>query len=200
MLDELRRARPQSGLAERIEKLLAQLREQGADVALTSTVRRRERGYLMWGAFVLSRAKSAKDVDRTLARLERTNREWGLQIPIRWPHPDGWRSTVQSAREMADTYEVVFATEQGARSSNHYTGVAVDLVAVALPRTLRLRAPDGTEAEFDLSDPSQPRDLSVTVELVKWVESHFGLQKLRSDYPHWDDAQGDVRAPDNRDK
>ena len=196
MLDELRRVRPDSALAERIESLIGQLREQGADVVLTSTVRPRERGYLMWGAFLLSRATARGEVERTLTRLQRANREWQLDIPIRWAHPEGWGPTVEAAREMADTYEVVYATEQGARSSNHYTGVAVDLVAIALPRELRLRAPDGTRKVFDLSAPAEPRDLSVSPAIIDWIESKFEIRKLRSDYPHWDDVRAESVAQD----
>ena len=53
---------------------------------------------------------------------------------------------------------------------------------------LRIRKPDGEERTFDLSDPEQPRDLSLTPELIDWIEEHFQLVKLRADYPHWDDA------------
>ena len=91
---------------------------------------------------------------------------------------------------MADTYEVVYATEQGARSSNHYEGTAVDLVALGLPRRLTLRAPGGETRRFDLSHPEEPRDLSLTPELIEWVEQHFGLEKLEADYPHWNDNGG----------
>jgi hypothetical protein len=172
-----------------VRALLEQLRAQGADVALTSTLRRRERGYLMWGAFRLSRVQDARDAKRTVGDLERANRDWKLAIPIRWDHPGGWQSTVEAAREMADTYEVVYATEQGARDSNHYTGVAADFVAVALPRKLKLRAPDGAVREFDLSAAQESRDLSLSPELIRWTEIHFGLRKLLSDYPHWEDAR-----------
>jgi hypothetical protein len=185
-LAELRALRPD--YAARIASLIAQLRRAGADVELTSTVRPRERGYLMWGAFVLSRVSSRKQLDAALASVARRNREWGLDVPIRWRHPGGWQATRAAAREMAESYDVVFATEEGARSSRHYTGVAADLVATALPRRLRLVAPDGRERSFDLSDAEQTRDLSLTPALIEWVEQHFALRKLRSDYPHWEDA------------
>ena len=175
--------------ARRLESLFAQLRAQGADVALNSTLRSRERGYLMWGAFRLSRAARAREVKGIVGELERANRDWRLTIPIRWIHPDGWPNTVEAAREMADTYEVVYATEQGARDSNHYTGIAADFVAVGLPRMLKLAAPDGEVREFDLSAPEQSRDLSLSPELIRWLELHFSLRKLRSDYPHWEDAR-----------
>ncbi len=183
-------ARSRSGdYAARVRALLEQRRAQGADVALTSTLRSRERGYLMWGAFRLSRVQGASDVKRTVGDLERANRDWKLTIPIRWNHPSGWQGTVEAAREMADTYEVVYATEQGARDSNHYTGIAADFVAVGLPRKLKLQAPDGAVREFDLSAAQESRDLSLSPELIRWTEVHFGLRKLLSDYPHWEDAR-----------
>jgi hypothetical protein len=89
---------------------------------------------------------------------------------------------------MADTYDVVYATEKGARWSHHYSGVAADFVAVGLPRSLRLIAPDGADHTFDLSDPGHTRDLSLSPEVISWIEEHFGMKKLRSDYPHWNDA------------
>lgn len=173
---------------QRIRSLIRQLREQGADVHLSSTVRSRQRGYLMWGAFMLGRSSGEAEVRTGVAKLDRLNRSWLLDIPIRWRHPAGWAATRQAAREMADTYQVVYATERGARSSNHYTGSAVDLVAVGLPRSLTLRAPGGGQRRFDLSAAHQTRDLSLTPELIEWIEAHFELEKLRSDYPHWDDA------------
>jgi len=174
--------------ADRVGSLLGQLRSQGAVVYLNSTVRSRERGYLMWGAFHLSRAESASELAERLEELRRANASWGLRVPIEWGHPAGWRATREAAREMADVYEVVYASEGGARSSRHYDGEAVDLVAVGLPRRLRLRAPDAVEAEFDLSGAEESRDLSLTPRLIEWIEGHFALAKLRSDYPHWDDA------------
>ena len=55
-----------------------------------------------------------------------------------------------AARKMAEAYNVVYATRAGAQRSNHYDGFAVDCSAVNLPRTLTLRAPDGSERTFDL--------------------------------------------------
>ncbi len=180
------------GFADRIDELLGQLRAQGAEAVLASTVRHRERGYLMYGAFILSRASGADQVDARVAKLERLNRAWGLDIPIAWRHPQGWRETVRRAEAMADAYNVVYASRSGARSSLHYQGRAADFVALGLPRRVTLRAPDGdARRTFDLSAPAAARDLNLTPSMVDWVERHFGLRKLRSDYPHWTDA----RAP-----
>jgi hypothetical protein len=189
LLAALRSKRGSDDLADRISELMAQLRAAGAEVYLNSTVRSRERGYLMWGAYVLSRTDTRQAQRAMLAKLARTNASWGLGVPIRWAHPDGWRATRDAAREMADTYEVVYATEQGARSSNHYDGTAVDLVALGLPRRLVLRARGGETGHFDLSHPEQTRDLSLTPELIDWLERHFGLEKLEGDYPHWNDTR-----------
>ncbi|MEO0813792.1 MAG: hypothetical protein AAFY60_13075, partial [Myxococcota bacterium] len=85
--------------------------------------------------------------------------------------------------------DVVYATRRGAQASDHYDGDAVDFVALGLPRTLSLKAPDGTKKTFDLSHPTQPRDLSITPGVVGWIEKHFDFAKLRSDYPHWNDSK-----------
>ncbi|MDZ7748724.1 MAG: hypothetical protein U5K43_07665 [Halofilum sp. (in: g-proteobacteria)] len=186
-LDALERA-GHPGFAARLRELLAQFRAQGAEAWVFSTVRSRERGYLIYGAFILSRADTADAVERRVAELERLNREWGLQVPIRWRHPDGWRATVTAARAMAEAYNVVYATRSGARRSSHYDGTAADFAVVDLPRRVTLRAPGGAERSFDLSDPAEPRDLNLTPRLIAWVEAHFRLDKLRGDYPHWSDA------------
>ena len=188
-LASLAKARPTSGFADRVRSLLDQLEAQGAEIYITSAVRSRHRGYLMWGAFLLSQQTTEGDVDAALKKLETANSEWKLDTPITWGHPEGWQATVESARQMADAYGVVFATESGARWSKHYSGVACDFIALGLPRTLTLDAPDGVSKTFDLSDPEQSRDLSLSPELVRWVEQHFSMKKLVSDYPHWADAK-----------
>jgi len=188
-LAALARVRDETGLAERIGFLIAQLRAQGAEVYVNSTVRSPERGYLMWGAFLLSRAPNEEELLTRAARLDKAREDWGLEVDIRWLHPEGWEATRDAARAMADTYEVVFATEAGARASDHYTGKAVDLVVLALPRKLNLRAPGGETRLFDLSHPAEARDLSLSPEIIGWLETHFELRKMRSDYPHWSDGR-----------
>lgn len=187
MLDALRDAGG-GDFAARIESLLTQLREQGADAYLFSTVRRRERGYLIYGSFILSRARDEAAVNRRVKKLERLNREWRLDVPIRWRHPDGWRATREGARAMASAYNVVYATERGARHSSHYGASAADFAGMALPRRLTLAAPDGARRTFDLSAPNHPRDLNLAPHLITWVERHFGFAKHRGDYPHWTDT------------
>jgi len=177
------------GFARRVQSLMHQLEEQGADVSLWSTVRDRRRGYLIWGAFLLGRKTAKKQVLRTARWLQRLNRKWEMDVPIRWLHPGGWKATVRAARRMSDAYDVVYATMSGARYSNHYDGKAVDLTAVGLPHELTLEAPDGATRTFDLSHPRQTRDLSLTPKLLNWIEAHFQMEKLRSDYPHWNDTK-----------
>ncbi len=189
MYRTLAEKRPQSGFASRVAALVSQLEQQGADVYLTSFLRWPQRGYLMWGASELRRCGDEACVKTTVAKLKDRNQAWGLGIDIVWEHPEGWQATREAARQMADAYDVVYATEKGARYSNHYDGVAADFVAIALPAELTLLAPDGATRTFDLSDPQQPRDLSLTPDLITWVEKHFALSKLNSDYPHWNDAR-----------
>ncbi len=188
MYRTLAEKRPSSGFASRVAALVSQLELQGSDVYLTSFMRWPQRGYLMWGASELRRCDGEGCVSATIAKLEGRNKAWKLDVDIRWAHPDGWKATREAARQMADAYDVVYATEKGARSSNHYDGVAADFVAIALPAELHLIGTDGEAKTFDLSDPQQPRDLSLTPDLIAWVEKHFELSKLKSDYPHWNDA------------
>lgn len=173
--------------AARITSLAKQLKDQGAWVLVESTLRRRERGFLIYGSYWLGQADSARDVKKRIRRLDRLERELGLRVPIRWRHPRGWRATVQAAHALAETYGVDYATVGGAKKSDHYDGRAIDMWAVDLPRQLTLRAPDGAVQTFDLSGPQEPRDLSLTPVLIEWIETHFVLKKLLGDYPHWGD-------------
>jgi hypothetical protein len=142
----------------------------------------------MWGAFELANTTSEEGVESAAAMLDSRNREWNLEVDIRWRHPNGWRATVAAAKEMAERYDVVFATEQGAKNSNHYGARAADLTILNLPRELTLRAPDGAVETFDLSAPDNPRDMNLDPDLIEWIEKHFQMKKLLDDYPHWDDV------------
>lgn len=179
---------PSGTFAARMQLLMKQLTQTGAAVLLYSTVRDRRRGYLMWGGYLLSRQVDEAAVTREVQRLDSFNKEWGLDIPIRWQHPRGWQATIEAARQMADTYMIAYASQEGARASSHYGGTAVDLNVFGLPRSVKLVAPDGTARVFDLSDPRETRDLSLSPQIIDWVEEHFQLRKLKNDYPHWDDV------------
>jgi len=187
-LEALRKINPSKTLAERTISLLKQLRDQGCETGLYTTVRNRQRGYLMYGAYTLSKLNTPRGVRRAVRKLKRLNHAWGLKVNIQWEHPKGWRATVEAARKMADAYPVTYATSYGARKSKHYDGEAVDFAAYGLPRKLTLKAPDGEEKVFDLSAPYHNRDINLTPELIEWIEKKFQLEKLKFDYPHWNDA------------
>jgi hypothetical protein len=189
MLAALAAAPGASGFSERIAALLAALREAGARVSLNSTLRSPERGYLMWGAFLLGQARSADALEAIADMLDDRNVRWKRNVAITWRHPNGWLATQGAARAMAETYQVAYATESGARASDHYTGRAVDFEAIALPRRLELRGLDGRVQRFDLSDSHEARDLSLTPQLIDFVEHAYGLEKLSADYPHWVDSR-----------
>lgn len=182
-LAELVELRPRFGSAMR--SLFEQLSAQGAFTWIEAAVRPRERGFLIYGSWFVSRAQNPAALAQRIRTLDGYEKSWGLEVPIRWQHPKGFAATVEAARAMADTYGVDYATPRGARRSSHYGGRAVDIVAVDLPRSLRLEAPDGATRTFDLSGAENARDLSLVPELIDWIEVHFGVKKLRRDYPHW---------------
>ncbi len=93
---------------------------------------------------------------------------------------------------MRATFGVAKATKNGALHSNHIRGFAADITANALPRSLRLEAPDGAKVTFDLSGDDESRDLSLTPKVITWINQHYGFEKLKWDYPHWDDARREV--------
>jgi hypothetical protein len=184
---ELEAENPRFGRA--VRRLFEQVQGQGAFTWIEAGVRPRARGFLLYASWYVSRSDTPEALKARIATLERYEREWGLDVPIRWRHPDGFSASVEAARAMADTYGVDYATPRGARRSSHYGGRAVDLVAVDLPRTLTLEAPDGATRTFDLSRPDNPRDLSLLPGVIRWIERHFGFRKLRRDYPHWSDRR-----------
>ena len=186
-LKELGRKNPD--FTRRIRLLLNQLEKHGARVAVHSAYRKRERGYLMWGAFILSRSSSKKETERIVSELDQVNRKNKLDVRIVWMDPAGWRQTVKRAKEMADAYDVVYATRRGALKSDHYDANAVDITATGLPSRLKLVSPSGVKKIFDLSGKNQSRDLNLTLEIIDWVEKNFQFQKLRSDYSHWSDKK-----------
>ena len=175
--------------AQRVRSLVKQLRNQGVGVTVESTVRDRRRGFLIYGAYILSRSTLESEVAFKVARLERLQKSWKLDVPIQWAHSGGWKRTIEEARKMAEAFGVTYATENGARKSDHYDGRAIDIYAVGLPRVLRLKAPNGKKRKFDLFAVEQSRDLNLTPELVSWIEDNFEMKKLRQDYPHWRDAR-----------
>ncbi|MEZ4271753.1 MAG: hypothetical protein R3C68_10075 [Myxococcota bacterium] len=188
MLAALEADSPSGTFASRIEELLTQLRSQGADAYLNASVRHRERGYLMWGAFYLSRAANLQQLEKRLQKVTALNAAWNLNVPIQWRHPQGEMMTLEAARRMSDAYDVVYATQRSAQRSRHYDAMAVDLSAVGLPRELTLHAPDGETATFDLGAYDHTRDLNLSPTVIAWIEEHFQMSKLKSDYPHWEDT------------
>lgn len=182
-LEELIEENPRFGKA--MQSLFRQLEAAGAFTWVEAGVRPRERGFLIYGSWLVSRAPNPKALEARIAKLDGYEKAWGLDIDIVWRNPKGFKASVEGARAMADTYGVDYATPSGAQRSSHYGGKAVDLVAVELPASLTLKAPDGETRTFDLSGPDEPRDLSLTPALVDWIEAHFGVSKLRKDYPHW---------------
>jgi hypothetical protein len=192
ILKELSLKSPDKTFAKRVALLVKQLRAQGADVSVYSGLRKRQRGYLMWGSFALSRCKSKKEADALVKELNGLNKSAGLNIAICWAYKGDWKKTVARAKDMAETYDVVYATKRGAFHSDHYDGLAVDFTVRNLPATLTLTGVDGETKVFDLSDPHETRDLSLSPELISWVEKHFMIEKLRSDYPHWSTEKAEV--------
>ncbi|MDA3899291.1 MAG: hypothetical protein PF637_02095 [Spirochaetes bacterium] len=175
--------------ARNVELLMKQLRQQGADVGLHSAYRKRERGYLMWGAFILSRARTSGEVDKHVAELNTVNKKHKLNVRIIWKDPSGWRQTIERAKKMAASYDVVYATKRGALNSDHYDARAVDISATGLPSRLVLKSPSGVTKVFNMNGVDESRDLNLSPAIIDWVEKQFNFKKLRSDYPHWSDAE-----------
>jgi len=61
----------------------------------------------------------------------------------------------------------------------------------SLNTPIRWHHPDGEILRaFELSNPDHPRELDPAPARIEWVEEHFGMEKLRSDYPHCSETAG----------
>lgn len=162
----------------------AALDAAGADVTINSTLRSRERAYMMHYSPLVANGKIKpwEVPDSVLIRGEFT------QARVEWTHTDSngrvdEKVSKQKAREMMRVFDIAYPA---ALNSNHVHGKAVD-VAIEWTGTLKIKDKKGKEHEIKTT----PRHGGTSAEPsgneeLKKVAETYGVKKLLlKDPPHW---------------
>lgn len=155
----------ESGFKSKVRDFLAALKEAGAKVTVSSTLRNPSRAAIMHWAFKVANGKvkptavpKIKDVD------------------INWDHGDEKKS-VDAAKEMVGPsgFGIAF---QPSLTSRHIEGKAIDMT-ISWKKSLTIKTKKGEEVTIEKSPRSGQNK-----ELHK-VGATYGVIKLASDPPHW---------------
>ena len=153
------------GFRDRVESFIAVLKEAGAVVTVSSTLRNATRAHLMHYCWKIANGDIEPcDVPRCAG------------LTIEWDHGDQETSRA-AAKEMVQMFGMAHIASL---SSNHIRGKAIDMtISWKGPLVLALSAPVETRIA------SSPRSGDKNRELHDVGASAFGVFKLRSDPPHW---------------
>ena len=139
------------------------LRNAGANVSISNTLRPPQRAFLMHYAYRIS--KEGLDPRRVPAKSG---------VNIEWWHGSTSKS-VSAARAMVSAYGIVY---RPSLTSNHIRGQAIDM-SITWSGTLRIKKANGTTVSI-----GSPR--SGASNRTLWdVGASYGVYKLASDAPHW---------------
>ena len=146
-----------------IDAFVAALREAGATVRISATLRPRERAYLMHWAWRISEEDFPPEDVPAMPGVD-----------IEWSHPAAQASRA-AARAMVGTYSLVRVADLDSR---HCEGRAIDMT-ISWRGKLRIAAPDGSRHTI----AGRPRD-GTHPGLIE-VGRLYGAIKLQGDAPHW---------------
>ena len=157
------------GFGDKCDAFIAALRDAGATVKISATLRPPERAYLMHWSFVINtREVDPEDVPKHAG------------VDIEWVHrkssgsPDLAASRAAAAA-MVHGYDIA---HRPSLTSLHIFGKAIDM-SIAWSGALQIKQKNGTRKTIQ----SQPRT-GLNHEL--WaVGATYGVLKLPSDPPHW---------------
>lgn len=139
----------------------------GARVTVSATLRPKERGYLMNGAWRIARELAAPTSIGPMAGVE-----------IDWTHGGDVKAARAAAAKMVATYGLAY---RPSLTSRHYEGRAIDWT-ITWTGTLNIRNRVGTIVAI----MSEPKNGNTNRELHA-IGASFGVHKLLSDPPHWSD-------------
>lgn len=153
------------GFRDRVESFIAVLRDAGAVVMVSSTLRNATRAHLMHYSWKVANGDLAPaDVPKRAG------------LTIDWDHGDLDTSRA-AAKEMVQLFGMAHIASL---SSNHIKGKAIDMT-ISWKGTLALAVSAPTITQIE----SSPRSGDKNRELHEVGASAFGVYKLRSDPPHW---------------
>jgi len=145
------------GFRQDARRFIAALREGGANVHVSATLRNPTRAHLMHYSWRVSRGQIAHaDVP-------------GIDgCDIIWDHGDLTRSRAAAA-EMVRLFRIVF---KPSLTSNHIRGTAIDMT---IDRPASLAVSDGRGIKVTITSAAELHQFGAT----------FGVHKLATDPPHW---------------
>jgi hypothetical protein len=151
---------------------LRALEDAGATVSISSTLRPRQRAYLMhWSWSIVKQGTSPESVPSMAG------------VSIRWAHPN-LDDSKNAAGEMVDGYGIRGLGVAPALNSKHVAGLAVDM-AVSWAGTLTIADSEGRAVAIT----SEPRS-GLNTDLHA-IGAGYGVIKYNRsgvDRPHWSDA------------
>ncbi|MFL6350513.1 MAG: peptidoglycan-binding domain-containing protein [Bryobacteraceae bacterium] len=152
-----------------LKSFLGALAEAGAQVSIASTLRPRQRAYLMHFSFLIAAGATDASMVPTFSGVD-----------IDWIHRDSEgqpdpRATRNAAREMVTGYAIVYAP---ALDSRHTQGLAADM-DIFWSGNLTILNAHGRSLVIS-STPRSGGNLQIQA-----IGATYGVNKLASDPPHW---------------
>jgi hypothetical protein len=153
-----------------VNRFLAALRNAGATVSISATLRPPERAYLMHFSFAVARESLNPSSVPSMAGVD-----------IQWVHPDAGgnpdlAASRSAAQKMVEAYDIVF---KPVLASRHTEGNAIDM-DITWQGNLTISNAGGNA----ITITTIPRTGAGNAAL-QGVGAGFGVRKLASDAPHW---------------
>ncbi len=151
------------GFATQVNSFLAALRRAGAAIRISSTLRNRNRAWIMHYAWRIANSD-----------IEPRDVPANPEVDIIWDHGD-LRTSRRAAQAMVDLFGIRF---RPSLTSNHIEGTAIDMT-ISWDQPIDIVDANGRTHRID-----QPRSGNTNTSLHA-VGATFGVNKLLSDPPHW---------------
>ena len=152
-----------------VARFLDALRAAGASVVVSATYRPPERAYLMHWASAIAGYRDRNTGPWTQADPSLAQGSVAAMLGIDWTHDGDRAAAREAAREMVDTFGVVFPA---ALESRHVQRLAID-ATISWRGVISI-----VDARGVAHDCAKQEDL--------WpIGASFGVHKLPSDPPHW---------------
>jgi hypothetical protein len=149
---------------DKVKAFLGALKDAGIRPTIESTLRSKERAYLMHYCWEIAHGT-----------IEPAKVPAYPGIKIVWDHGDAAKSK-KATQEMVDLFEMDY---MASLTSNHIKGLAIDM-KFSWTGTLKIKKKDGTVVEINTT----PRN-GADNKLMHEVGASYGVIKLVGDAPHW---------------
>jgi D-alanyl-D-alanine dipeptidase len=160
------------GFRTKVEEFLAALRSAGAGVFIAATLRPPERAYLMHWAWMIARERYNPS---KVPRLSGVDIQW---VHSAFAHQSSEMLSRAAAEQMVRAYQIRYCPSL---KSRHTEGRAIDMT-ITWSGTLTILDKFSNPVAIEAS-PHNGGNFA-----LQCVGKTYGVQKLRSDPPHWSDA------------